>query len=233
MNSLSKKNILFEDDSLLVLDKPDNVVVNISDTSPEGTVQNFLAGYLGFTNFKESESEFESRCGIVHRLDKDTSGVLLVAKSEETFYLLQSYFKKRSVKKEYVAVVHEKLRDMKFQINAPIKRDPNNRMRFAVVIDGKDALSNFEKISEKEIEGKWVSSVRVFPETGRTHQIRVHLTALNNPIVGDVLYSGRRQLKWAREVMQINRMLLHAHKLEIPGYPVFESKLPSDFDLFI
>ena len=220
-------DILYEDSYILVLNKPSGVVVNKSDTSSDITIQDKIAGYIVAD---DEESEFFQRAGIVHRIDKDTSGVLLIAKDIGSFKRLQKQFKRREVTKEYIAVVHGEIKDDMFEVNAPIKRNPSNRLKYAIVEGGKEAVTRFEKL--KTINNLTV--LKCFPKTGRTHQIRVHLTALGHPIIMDTLYSNVLQLSEAKE--KFPRMLLHATKITIKhpqsGEMVtFEAPLPAEFIL--
>ena len=220
-------DILYEDSYILVLNKPSGVVVNKSDTSSDITIQDKIAGYIVAD---DEESEFFQRGGIVHRIDKDTSGVLLIAKDIGSFKRLQKQFKRREVTKEYVAVVHGEIKDDMFEVNAPIKRNPSNRLKYAIVEGGKEAVTRFEKL--KTINNLTV--LKCFPKTGRTHQIRIHLTALGHPIIMDTLYSNVLQLSEAKE--KFPRMLLHATKITIKhpqsGEMVtFEAPLPAEFIL--
>ena len=220
-------DILYEDSYILVLNKPSGVVVNKSDTSSDITIQDKIAGYIVAD---DEESEFFQRGGIVHRIDKDTSGVLLIAKDIGSFKRLQKQFKRREVTKEYIAVVHGEIKDDMFEVNAPIKRNPRNRLKYAIVEGGKEAVTRFEKL--KTINNLTV--LKCFPKTGRTHQIRVHLTALGHPIIMDTLYSNVLQLSEAKE--KFPRMLLHATKITIKhpqsGEMVtFEAPLPAEFIL--
>ena len=220
-------DILYEDSYILVLNKPSGVVVNKSVTSSDITIQDKIAGYIVAD---DEESEFFQRGGIVHRIDKDTSGVLLIAKDIGSFKRLQKQFKRREVTKEYIAVVHGEIKDDMFEVNAPIKRNPRNRLKYAIVEGGKEAVTRFEKL--KTINNLTV--LKCFPKTGRTHQIRVHLTALGHPIIMDTLYSNVLQLSEAKE--KFPRMLLHATKITIKhpqsGEMVtFEAPLPAEFIL--
>ena len=220
-------DILYEDSYILVLNKPSGVVVNKSVTSSDITIQDKIAGYIVAD---DEESEFFQRAGIVHRIDKDTSGVLLIAKDIGSFKRLQKQFKRREVTKEYVAVVHGEIKDDMFEVNAPIKRNPRNRLKYAIVEGGKEAVTRFEKL--KTINNLTV--LKCFPKTGRTHQIRIHLTALGHPIIMDTLYSNVLQLSEAKE--KFPRMLLHATKITIKhpqsGEMVtFEAPLPAEFIL--
>jgi 23S rRNA pseudouridine1911/1915/1917 synthase len=212
MSLTNNPKILYEDEALLVLNKPSGMVANISRTSPHDTLQHFLIDKLNLPGEPQSaKDEFVSRSGLVHRLDKDTSGVLLAAKDEETFYALKKQFVQRKVHKIYLAAVWGEMRDELFKINAPIKRDPRNRMRMAIVSDGRRALTNGRLLKtwvEKEII---LSLVELIPETGRTHQLRVHMAALKHPIVGDQIYMTKKQLAECGKLFQ--RLMLHAWKI--------------------
>lgn len=229
---MSPSNILYEDEYFLVLDKPHGIVVNLSETTKAETLQNFLQSYLStqlsLVPEAERDSEFYMRSGIVHRLDKDTSGVLVVAKNENVFKNLQKQFKKHTVEKEYVAIVIGELKDKLIEINAPIKRNPEHRFRYAVVKEGKDAVTRVEALEVRD----GLSKVRVFPKTGRTHQIRVHMAALGHPVVGDPIYCTKKQLEFWQPYY--SRLMLHARHISfvnpITHDPIsFSSEVPTEF----
>lgn len=231
MNNL---DIIFEDAYILVVNKPAGLIVNTSQTSGDVTLQNLVAATMveDPKNVTDEETDFRLRKGIVHRLDKDTSGVLLIAKTEEAFSNIQEQFKGRKVEKEYIALAIGAIKDDVFEINAPLKRNPRMRFKYAVVADGKDAMTKFEKMKELSIDSEILTMLRVLPKTGRTHQIRVHLAAFGHPIVGDVIYSTKKQLeKWG---VFFGRMMLHAHKITLI-HPIsgerctFEAPLPKEF----
>lgn len=230
---MKNPEIIFEDESLLVLHKPSGVVANISQTSPEDTVQNFLLEKLGLPEDSQAEkSEFLQRSGLVHRLDKDTSGVLLTAKNEEAFLALKKQFVQRKVHKVYLAVVWGEMENELFKINAPVKRDPRNRMRMAIVEDGRRALTNGRLLRSWVEDDLVVSLVELVPETGRTHQLRVHLAALRHPVMGDEIYMTRKQLQESGK--RFERLMLHAWKISF-HHPKeqkevkFEAPLPPQF----
>lgn len=207
--------IIHKEEDFLVLNKPAGMIVNNADTSEKlFTVQDFVKEFADQKD--ESDEEFTKRGGIVHRLDKETSGVLLVALSASVFHFFQEQFKKRLVEKEYIALVHGKL-VAEGQINVPVGRLPWNRMRFGVIPQGREAFTKFNVIEYKKIkDGKsfeTLSLVRVFPKTGRTHQIRVHFQYAGHPIFADDLYAGRKTKARDREFL--NRHFLHAEKLTI------------------
>ncbi len=182
-----------------------------------------------------SYKDFIKRDGIVHRLDKDTTGVILVAKNYDTFLILQKQFADRKVKKMYIAITFGHIKDAKegdlIIIDAPIDRNPNNREKFAVVEGGREARTEIEIVEKFETSLGKFSLVNCFPKTGRTHQIRVHLTAINTPVVGDFLYSGKTRYKKFEHLA--NRQMLHATQIEFfhpkTGKPIeIKAKLPKD-----
>ncbi|MFW6110075.1 MAG: RluA family pseudouridine synthase [Patescibacteria group bacterium] len=196
-------NIVYEDDFILVVNKPSGLVVNRSETWKGETLQDKLEDFFGLEDAGVGE-----RAGIVHRLDKETSGLLLVAKDEDTFSFLQQQFKQRQVRKMYLALVHGKVEEERFIVDAAIARNPQDSMKFAVVEDGREAVTTFE-VDERFVKGgEDFTLLRVFPYTGRTHQIRVHLCALNHPIVSDLRYGGSVRARADRE--WCNRLFLHA-----------------------
>lgn len=212
--------VLYEDDDLLVLDKPAGITVNKSDTTVgQETVQDWLENKR-ITNTQwqgaDKESDFYKRCGIVHRIDKETSGILLVAKNIQAFENLQKQFKDRVIKKTYLALVHGKVVPEKGEISVPVERLPWDRKKFGVLAGGKEAvtkycvLSIFKLIfSKSKVED--VTLLELNPKTGRTHQIRVHLKYFNHPIFADFLYAGRKTAREDRKIL--GRVFLHAHKI--------------------
>jgi 23S rRNA pseudouridine1911/1915/1917 synthase len=230
--------ILFEDEHLIAFDKPTGMVVNRSETYHGETIQDHVeATYTlddsgDFGENEEYAEEFNQRAGIVHRLDKDTSGVIIVAKTKTAFLELQKQFKSREVKKEYraIAVGHGLVNQ--FEIDAPIDRNPRNRMTMAIVPQGNPAKTKFERLQQLEINGNPYTYLRVNPLTGRTHQIRVHLAALNHPVAGDPIYCSRVQFQQTSELFA--RMMLHALSIEfihpVTGEPLkVTAELPDAF----
>lgn len=192
--------VLYEDDVLLVVDKPPGIVVNRAESVHGATIQDWVEQtYRIF---------IEDRAGIVHRIDKETSGCLVIAKSFPAFVELQRQFKERLIQKTYLAIVHGILVPQEGQINAPVGRLPWNRERFGIVPGGKEAVTDYKVI---KVLGEH-SFVELSPKSGRTHQIRVHLKYINHPIVGDYLYAGRKTARDDR--MWAPRVMLHAWKLE-------------------
>ena len=203
-------NIVFEDDELIVVNKPAGLVVHPAAGISSGTLANALSFH-----FKHlSKTAGVARPGIVHRLDKGTSGLLVVAKTETAHEHLTNQFRAREVFKLYKALVHGQVEHRQGEIDQPIARDPRNRLRMAIVRGGRPALSlyrireAFDRFTLLDLELK----------TGRTHQIRVHLAWLKHPVVGDALYgSGRDKtiadLTIRRAVAKLARQFLHAAEL--------------------
>ena len=195
-------DILFEDDSLLILSKPPGIVVHPGAGNPDFTLVNGLLYHCQ----EIADVGNQIRPGIVHRLDKDTSGIMVVAKTTTCHRLLVDAFKDRTVDKEYIALVYGFLEQKHGRIVAAISRHPKHRKKMSVCDEGKGryAASNWQVLEEYS-EG--CSLVRVKIETGRTHQIRVHLSSLGHPVAGDTLY-GR-----SRNTRNYPRQMLHAHRL--------------------
>ncbi len=228
--------ILFEDDSILVINKPPGVVVNRAESVKGETVHDWVLlrdSFVGVAGkATEGVDDFYSRAGIVHRIDKETSGILLIAKTPETFLELQRQFKERIVEKSYLALVHGIVVPPKGEINAPVGRLPWNRERFGVIPEGRESKTDYSVLSTGKRGKDTYSLVAFFPHTGRTHQIRVHSKYINHAIVGDQLYAGRKtsrdDRKWAPRVM------LHAWKIVLT-HPEnndrisFTAPVPEDF----
>ncbi len=220
---------VYWDDSILIIDKPPGLVVNRAESVKGETLQDWIekGGWIG----KEVEDEvFLQRSGLAHRLDKDTSGLLLIARTPEALHFLLGEFKNRRVHKEYLALVYG-LTPQEGVIDAPIQRNPFNRRRFTVFIGGRQSKTKYKLEKSYFYQGQWFSLVRVFPQTGRTHQVRVHFRYLGHPLVGDLLYSGRKQRQLGLEISP--RLFLHATSLSF-RHPsskrvvTFSSPLPAD-----
>jgi len=230
--------IVFEDDQILLIDKPAGMIVNKADTTKDiVTVQDWVERILDI-RYQISDingTDFMKRAGIVHRIDKETSGLLLIAKTEEAFNNLQAQFKERKVKKRYLALVHGKLEQKEGEINAPVGRLPWNRERFGVFPEGKDAKTNYKVINEltdyRIAGGEDLTLVELTPETGRTHQIRVHMQFLGHPLVGDEFYAGRKAARDDRKWCP--RVFLHASYIgfyhpKINNWVEFNCDLPAE-----
>ena len=210
-------NIIYEDDDLLVVDKPAGLTVHPAPGHPSHTLVNAVLSHLP----ELADIGDSLRPGIVHRLDKDTSGVMLVAKNEPARLDLMQQFEARSVVKAYLALVKGQLTPESGIIEAPIGRDPRNRKRMAVVTEGKQARTRYHVI--RYIGNYTLLEVRT--ETGRTHQIRVHFKAIGYPVVGDSTYGVKSDY--------LSRQFLHACRLgfKLPStgaYVEFTSELPPD-----
>lgn len=218
--------VLYEDTHLLVVDKPAGLVTHPAPGHPTGTLVNALLAHTP----ELEEGENPQRPGIVHRLDKDTSGLLVIAKDAQTHTALADQMRERAMVKRYLALVEGRMDPPTGVIEAPIGRDPRNRLRMALVSEargGRDARTRFHTL--RYVPGRSLLEVQL--ETGRTHQIRVHLAALHHPVVGDLTY-GRPQSPMPP------RQFLHAAHLEFL-HPVtqrwltFDAPLPDDLASFL
>ena len=210
-------SIIYEDKDLLVIDKPAGLTIHPAPGHYSHTLVNAILSYLP----ELPDTGDSLRPGIVHRLDKDTSGVMVVAKTNAAQANLISQFKAHTVVKAYLALVKGHLTPEKGVIEAPIGRDPRNRKRMAVVTEGKEARTRYQVI--KYITNYTLLEIR--PETGRTHQIRVHLSAIGYPVVGDTTYGVKSAY--------VSRQFIHASRLgfKLPAtekYAEFDSELPPD-----
>ena len=180
-------DIAYEDTDLLVVNKPRGMVVHPAAGNPDGTLVNALLFHCA-----DSLSGIGGviRPGIVHRIDKDTSGLLIVAKNDASHLKLAEQIKAHSFEREYRAIVLGNLREDRGTMDAPIGRDPRERKRMAVVADGRPARTHFEVLERFTAMGHSYTFVRCILETGRTHQIRVHMKSLGHPLLGDTLYGG-------------------------------------------
>ena len=206
--------ILFENDTFLAINKPPGIVVNRAESVKGETVQEWVetnAKWPMLNDKYNTNTDFTSRAGIVHRIDKETSGILLIAKTPEAFVELQRQFKERLIKKTYLAIAHGSIVPENGEIRAPVGRLPWNKERFGIVPGGKDSVTRYTVIKKIIKDGEPFSFVELRPETGRTHQIRVHMKYINHPIVGDYLYAGRKTSRDDREWAP--RVMLHAWKL--------------------
>lgn len=268
--------ILWEDQYLLVVNKPAGMTVNRSETTKrEYTAQEWVEDkYTNKPMAEEAEQnkDFIERAGIVHRLDKETSGCLIIAKTPEVFCVLQRQFKNREVGKEYIALVYGKVEPKEGTIKVPLARSRSDRQKWRVAAGGKMAETEYKVVkqlsvlgcqfsdygrpvvclseTEKQKTGKPISDnrkqktdnrkieyltlLRIFPKTGRTHQIRVHLKYFGHPIVGDEKYAGKKRAE--RDKKLFPRLFLHAAKISFM-HPVnhrritVESPLPRELSV--
>ena len=216
-------DILFENDDLIVVDKPAGMVVHPAAGHSSGTLVNAVLGY-------DPDIEGiggEERPGVVHRLDKETSGLILLAKNERAHRWLQDQFRLRNVDKTYLALVDGKPPTPSGRVEAHIGRDPSHRKRMAIVSESRvrEAISEYKTIESFKAH----TLLEFHPLTGRTHQIRLHCAFLGCPIAGDKIY-GRK-----KPSVELDRHFLHAHRLKIilPGEQmprVFEAALPDELE---
>lgn len=225
--SLKDKNveIIYEDDDILVINKPYNLTVHDAPSVKDAT----LVDWLKLNNISLSTISGEERHGIVHRLDKGTSGVMVVAKTNQAHLGLSKQLEDKSMGRYYLAIVDMPLKD-NIIIDKPIARSQNNRLKMAIDENGRNAKSAFHKLSLSNKENFELIVAKLF--TGRTHQIRVHLSSINRHILGDNLYGFKGELN------KINRFYLHAYYLYLT-HPItnkqmrFKANLPKDMDEFL
>lgn len=219
-------DIVFEDSDVVVINKPVGMVVHPAAGHLDGTLVNALLYHCG-----DSLSGINGalRPGIVHRIDKDTSGLLIVAKNDHAHASLASQLQDRSLSRVYEAVCFGKMKHDEGTINAPIARHPHHRKRMAVIPDGREAITHYEVISPL----KQHTHLRCHLETGRTHQIRVHLAHVGHPLVGDEIYGGKAhsalvgQCLHARELRFIHPSSGQPVSFSTPLPPAFEAVLKS------
>lgn len=219
-------DIVYEDEDLLVVNKPKGMVVHPAPGNPDGTLVNALLYHC-----KGSLSGINGvmRPGIVHRIDKDTSGLLIVAKNDASHRSLAEQIKEHSFTREYKAVVYGNLKQDSGTIDAPIGRDPKNRQRMAIVyLNSKPAVTHYEVL--RQFEG--FSLVKCRLETGRTHQIRVHMASIGHPLAGDPVYGPKKI------ITKLQGQCLHAGLIgfvhpRTKEYLEFTSEVPEYFTLFL
>jgi len=225
--------LIYEDSSLIVLNKPPGLVIHPAPGHQRGTLVHGLLKYSGDL----SGVGGVLRPGIVHRLDKDTSGIMVVAKGDRVHQSLAKQFKAGTVKKKYMALVHGIIHGERGEIDLPIARHPKRRKEMSVPQSGgKRALTLWKKIEELK---NCFSLLSVTPKTGRTHQIRVHLSHFGHPIVGDSVYGYKKRwwknnFQWAMDILPlIKRQMLHAESLgfihpQSENYCEFKAPMPDD-----
>lgn len=198
-------DVLYEDEELLVINKQAGLVVHPANGNWKGTLVNALLNHCDSAEFEEMVDE-EMRPGIVHRLDKDTSGAIIIAKKAEVREYFKEAFMNHAVRKIYAALVLGRMNSLNGTIELPIGRHPYNFQKMTVVKDGgKEAITQYRTIAA----GEGVSLVKILLHTGRTHQIRVHFAHFGHPVLGDALYGGRPQ----NSPYPASRQMLHAYEL--------------------
>ena len=217
--SYDNLSIIYKDEHILVIEKPSGLTVHHGTKHSSNTLADKLV--VAFPEIHKIGER--GRNGIVHRLDKDTSGLMIIALESSAYNKLQKMFKRREILKYYVALVFGKLLEKKGIIDAPIGRNPKNPVKQALINTGKESITNYVVIQEFDD----VSLVEIHPETGRMHQIRVHFSGIGHPIIGDRKYGNG----YMNSV--ISRQFLHAHKIKfhhpITGKTmVLKSPLPSE-----
>ena len=219
--------IIYEDTDIIVVNKPKGMVVHPANGNPDGTLVNAIMALC-----KDSLSGIggEIRPGIVHRIDKDTSGILIVAKNDKAHINLSEQIKNHEVKKTYIAIVRGLVRENEATINMPIGRSTRDRKKMAVAEKGKESITHFKVLKRYTENNCTLLEVQI--ETGRTHQIRVHLSQIGYPIIGDIVYSNGKN-KW-----DIQGQCLHAKSLQFKhpttGKEMFlEAPLPKYFQIIL
>lgn len=214
-------NIVYEDEDVLVVNKEKGIVVHPAPGNYTGTLVNGILHHCSDL----SGINGVIRPGIVHRIDKDTSGILVIAKNDEAHNDLAAQFKEHSIKREYYALVEGRFSNLKGTVDKSISRDKKERIKMAINSDGKRAVTHYEVLEQYD---KGVSLVKCTLETGRTHQIRVHMASIGHPLVGDLVYGYKRQK------FNIEGQALHAKTLGFihprsKEYMEFTSELPNYF----
>lgn len=224
-----KLDIVYEDQDLLVVNKDAGIVVHPATGNLSGTLMNAILFY----NSKLSNVGGGRRLGLINRIDKDTSGLVLISKTNKGLWYYSRLFAERKVKKIYIAIVAGKFSasfSAKYTVTNYLGRNKLNRKKYCSVTpeNGRLAETEFILIREIDIDGKSYSVIKACPKTGRTHQIRVHLSELNYPILGDVIYGKKQKYK---------RLMLHAWKAQLPllnnHTKTFEATIPEEFKKFL
>lgn len=222
-------DIVFENDEFIIANKPAGLLVHPGSGHSKGTLLNGLVNYLNLQDKSKDDPNF--RAGLVHRIDKDTTGLLVVAKTERTMTELQEKFSRHDIVREYTCLVWGKLKEPKGTVETFHGRDPKNRLRFSpFAANGRKAVTHYEVVNEF----KYASLLKITLETGRTHQIRMHMNYLGHPILNDELYGGLRKSPdpvLNKLLATSGRQLLHAGTLgfKLSGKDfIFKSQLPED-----
>lgn len=218
-------DIIYEDEDILVVNKQKGLVVHPANGNPDGTLVNAVMAHC-----KDSLSGIggELRPGIVHRLDKDTSGLLIIAKNDKAHIQMSNQIKNREVKKTYIALVRGTIAENEATINMPIGRSTKDRKKMAVTKSGKEAVTHFKVLNRYTTDKGSYTLLEIKIDTGRTHQIRVHMAEIGHPVIGDVVYSN------GKNEFGVEGQCLHAERLEF-AHPItgkemkLEAPLPEYF----
>jgi len=209
-------DIIYEDDDIIVINKPVGMVVHPAAGNPTGTLVNALLYHCGASL---SGVGGVIRPGIVHRIDKDTSGLLVVAKNDEAHLALSAQLKEHNVSRIYTAIAIGNFREESGTVDAPIGRHPVDRKKMAVIhnsdLRSRDAITHWSVISRGEADGNAFTLLRCQLETGRTHQIRVHMASVGHPLLGDTVYGGANTRFEAKHRASITGQCLHAGELRL------------------
>lgn len=224
-------NIIYEDSDIIVINKPSGMVVHPAPGNESGTLVNALLYHCGDTL---SGINGVIRPGIVHRIDKDTSGLLVVAKNDDAHVFLSSLLKDHGIKRTYHAIIIGHMKEQNGTVNAPIARHPIDRKKMAAVSGGREAITHYEVIEEYT----GYSYLKLNLETGRTHQIRVHMSYKGHPIIGDTTYGGGKTTFEKANSALLDGQILHAKELSFPHPKTkemmrFECDLPENFSILL
>lgn len=241
--SLEKTKIIYEDTQLMIIDKPAGLIVHNPPSRQDPSIVDFIVRHI--PNIENKEWPYPDRPAIVHRLDKETSGLMVVAKSPTVLEILQNQFRERKVQKEYLALVYGRLQPEKGSIVAEIARHASKDKQTAIPKEvGESALekiakgrirpaqTDYETIKHYQYKKQPLTLVLVKPKTGRMHQIRIHMKHLGYPIIGDPMYFFKPSRRLSKE-LSLNRQFLHASKLTF-AHPktgeslTFQSDFPAD-----
>ena len=231
--------ILYEDNEVVVINKPAGLIVHPDGRSEEYTLADWVrARYPDIADSKVGESIVQTngeeiqKPGIVHRIDRETSGVLLIAKTQESFLNLKSQFQARTIKKHYKTIAYGFFKESHGVINKPIGRSSSDFRRWSAEYGARgelrEAQTEYDVLAQREVDGVKLSYLDVFPHTGRTHQIRVHLKSIGHPILCDGLYAPKMP-----KALGLDRVALHASSIVFTGLDGIEKRveapLPGDF----
>lgn len=233
-NRVMEIPIIYEDDRIVVVNKPAGLVVHADGRTKEATLADWVAEhYPAARDVGEplvlASGEEVARPGIVHRLDRETSGVLVIAKDQESFQFLKEQFQERSTEKTYRVFLYGEMKDRRGEIDLPIGKSKSDFRRWLASDNARGTLREAHTEYQVLAHGHGASYAEAYPKTGRTHQIRVHFKAVGHPVIGDTLYAPKKEA-----LLGFTRMALHAWRLSIAlpggGRATFEAPLPEDFE---